>query len=131
MRCETHRDEGFSLIELAVVIVVVGILVAIAVPLLFEASYASRKANAESVAANAERAIAVDLTLHGTSDTSAGTLAAELDKLREGFAAGLPGATIVVQPVSVSDLFCVTATVPGFGAANAGPGCSDPGWQEE
>lgn len=124
-------DGGFSVVELAVVIVVIGILVAIAVPVLTEMNYASRKAKAESAAANAERMIAIELTMSGTADTSTGSLATELGQLRIGFASGLAGATITVNPELVSSLYCVTATVPGFGVATAGSGCSDPGWRDE
>lgn len=124
-------DSGFSLLELAIVIVVIGILVAIAVPFLSETEYASRKARAESAAANAERMVAIELTMNGTADSSAGTLGTELSRLRSSFTDGLAGATLDVQPAVVSGPFCVTAHIPGYGAATAGPGCVSTGWVKE
>lgn len=124
-------DSGFSIIELAVVIVIIGILVGIAVPIIYEAQFAARRSNAESTAANASKLVSIELLLQGSADTENGELQAGLQKLRGEFIAGVSSATLTVTPTVVTGDYCVEARAPGYGTAYAGTRCSTSGWQDE
>lgn len=124
-------DCGFNLVDLAVAVVVLGIFVLVLIPVIAEVQFAARRANAESVAANAAQLVTTELVTHDSADTTHGELAAQLDTLRAAFESKIEGATLNVDPAEVEWEYCVTATVPGFGVATRGPGCTAQGWQDE
>ena len=58
-RCKENSDSGFTLIELVIVIVVLGILAAIAIPRLFSVSKEAEIATVDNMVANLESALAI------------------------------------------------------------------------
>lgn len=123
---QENRDAGFSLIELIVVIAIIGILIAIAIPVYGNIQKNAKDNQLKNAAATGASVAAAHIV--EKSPASLAALNTELDK-SEGDDYTLTAALSGTETVPSTSNFCITAapvadkSLVGGTSATSGPGC--------
>jgi prepilin-type N-terminal cleavage/methylation domain-containing protein len=114
-RGSSGGSEGFTLVELLIVLLIIGVLLAIAIPSLL--GFAGR---ADQAAARANVAAARPAIEAYYADNGSYNAGMTLAKLKASYAAGL---NLSAEPVIIAGTsYCIQSTVGGAAAHMSGPG---------
>ena len=125
-------EHGFTLIELSIVLVVVGVLLAVAVPSYLgyrtRAADTTAKANIRAALPAVEQFAADNIGSKGDADNKKATTGYKGmtdDLLRANYDAGLAATLTVVAGKTTDSAYCLTATETGRTWSALGPGISN------
>ena len=119
LRNRKDGDKGFSLVELAVVIVIIGILVAIAVPIFMNIQKGANDAAGKAAAANGSAMVASTIAADSTKTPASVNGAAGLDKLKSGTITKIEA----TGPDHTNHSVTLTYTGGNATTTTKGPGC--------